>query len=312
MTLTHLPVDAPSVDAPSVDEGPLTAADPRRRVAAICLASVSVLALSFVVFVGAMSPIEEHRAQVVDYVALRNALALQTQPVSEPLPVRRPVALIEIPSLRLSEVVLEGTDSGTLMDGPGHLRSSVLPGQSGLSVLLGRHSAFGGPFRDIGLLRRGAEIVTTTGQGVARYTVVGTGRSGGSAAGRPTPPVASAGLLELVTAGGRSYRPSGVVWVDAVLVRATAGTGGSTASSPFPADAPLPAVGPAEAALGGDPAATVPLELWSQLLLVVTAALAVAWTRFGRPETWLVGAPVVLAVGWQVAEAATRLLPNLL
>jgi len=52
--------------------------------------------------------------------------------------------------------------------------------------------------------------------------------------------------------------------------------------------------------------------LWGQLLLLCSVAVSIAWVRWGRASTWLVGAPVVLAVAWQVAREASRLLPNLM
>lgn len=319
MTLTHSPAAAtrlsagPGGDAATPPVRPTRQDDPdlRRRVVVTGLAMVSALALSFAGFVVAVSPVQEHRAQLVSYVRLRNALALGTQPVAAPIPAGTPVALLQIPSLGLSEVVAEGTDGATLMAGPGHLRTSVLPGQAGTSVLFGRRAAFGAPFRAIATLRVGAEILTTTGQGVARYLVTDTG----SAAVPPRARLAAAataGYLVLVTAGGRSYLPAGVVRVDATLQPGPPAAPGVTPTAPFPGVPPLGAVGPAESVLAGDTAATVPLALWSQLLLVIMVALSVAWTRFGRATTWLVGAPVVLAVGWHVAEAACRLLPNLL
>lgn len=283
-----------------------------RRVLAASLGVLSVLALSFPLFVGVVSPLQEHRAQVVAYVRLRNALALGTQPVAAPIPAGTPVALLQIPSLGVSDVVLEGTTSGTLMGGPGHLRTSVLPGQAGVSVIFGRRAAFGGPFGRLSSLRRGAEVRTTTGQGTARYLV--TGVSAASAAGTigvgPAAPGAGAGRLILVTAGGRDFLPAGADVVQATLQ--PGGAAAAAAGAPFPAAAPLAVIGRGEGVLGGDTAATVPLALWSQLLLITAVGLSVAWVRLGRPSTWLVGVPVVLAVGWHVAEAAVRLLPNLL
>jgi len=42
--------------------------------------------------------------------------------------------------------------------------------------------------------------------------------------------------------------------------------------------------------------------------------LAIAWAfeRWGRWQTWLVGAPLVLAALWGVSETAVQLLPNLM
>lgn len=320
MTLTHPRVGAPSTNSsvPREEVPPppsrLIGLDSRRRLAASGLALLSGLALAFGGYVLALSPIQEHRAQVVSYVRLRNALALGTQPVTPPIPAGTPVALVQIPSLGLSEVVLEGTSGATLMAGPGHLRTSVLPGQAGVSVLFGRRAAFGAPFRLIGTLTRGSEILTTTGQGVARYVVTDVGQSRGTASLVRAATEPGYGQLVLVTAGGTPYLPAGVVYVDA---RLQVGTGsavasGAPAGAPFPEGPPVAAVGPAEFILGSDTAAMLPLALWSQLLLVVVLALSVAWTRYGRPTTWLVGVPIVLAVGWHVAEATARLLPNVL
>jgi sortase A len=46
--------------------------------------------------------------------------------------------------------VVEGTASSDLLDGPGHLRSTVLPGQVGTSVVMGRAKTYGAPFGAIG------------------------------------------------------------------------------------------------------------------------------------------------------------------
>jgi hypothetical protein len=51
---------------------------------------------------------------------------------------------------------------------------------------------------------------------------------------------------------------------------------------------------------------------WLQLL--VLTVLAVIWvrTRWGSWLTWLVAAPVVLALVWVVSEITFQLLPNML
>jgi sortase A len=61
-----------------------------------------------------------------------------------------------------------------------------------------------------------------------------------------------------------------------------------------------------------DPSAIVPLLFWLEALLLVTFAAGWAWVRWGRLETWIVGAPVVLAVLWGTTDTLMRFLPNLL
>jgi sortase A len=71
---------------------------------------------------------------------------------------------------------------------------------------------------------------------------------------------------------------------------------------------------------GGDPLPAVPtggslltfLVFWLQGLILAGVGSVWAWLRWGRWQTWLVAAPILLAVLWGISEEATRLLPNLL
>jgi hypothetical protein len=54
------------------------------------------------------------------------------------------------------------------------------------------------------------------------------------------------------------------------------------------------------------------LVLWMQALALVSVAAVWCWHRWGRQQTWIVFTLVIGAVGLQVAEQVTRLLPNLL
>ena len=158
--------------------------------------------------------------------AFTEKLALATAPTSEGdenlflLTDGSPVAYIEIPEIGVSEVVVEGTDSTALRSGPGHRRDTVLPGQSGTSVIMGRASAFGGPFGAIHTLKPGTLFSVVTGQGQHTYKVIGM-----RYAGEPEPVPAPQGVSRLVleTARGLPYSPSGVTRVDAQMI-STSGT----------------------------------------------------------------------------------------
>jgi sortase A len=62
----------------------------------------------------------------------------------------------------------------------------------------------------------------------------------------------------------------------------------------------------------GDPSALLGVAV--SLPLLILAILFVAWagSRWGGWQTWVVGAPVVLAALWAVSQSAVQLLPNLL
>jgi LPXTG-site transpeptidase (sortase) family protein len=212
-----------------------------------------------------------------------------------------PVAVIRIPRIGVREVVSEGTTAEVLTAGPGHRRDSVLPGQAGTSVLMARRAAYGGPFARIGELRHGDLITVATGQGEHTFRVLETRRAGER---QPPPLVKGQGRLTLMTADGPAYLPTDVFRVDAALAS-------DTQPAP-PAAIRSGALPPSELAMGIDQAVLTPLVLWAQLLLV--AAVAVVWIRYrvGRWHAWVIGVPVIAALGLTVADHAAGLLPNLL
>ncbi|MFD4952751.1 sortase [Streptomyces sp. NPDC058451] len=277
-----------------------------RHIARGALLSLAALLLGITAQLLFLSGVQERAAQHTAYDELRNALALGTGPVSQTdqqgmlLAPGTPVALIDVPSLRLRQVVLEGTDSAVMTDGPGHRRDTPMPGQAGTSVLMGRAAAYGGPFGRLADLTEGDRFTVTTGQGEAKYQVVGVRRAGDPA---PAPLASGQGRLVLATATGPAYMPGGILRVDADLV-----------SAPFetPAAVIRPGTLPeAEQPLARPSGVPWPLVMWLQALLVAAVAAVWTWHRWGRHQTWIVFAPVVALLGLQVATRTTELLPNL-
>ncbi len=78
------------------------------------------------------------------------------------------VGRVEIPRLRLSAVIFEGTDEPVLSQGVGHLTGSALPGPAGNVVLAGHRDSF---FRALRNIRRGDTVEVTTTQGSRSYTI---------------------------------------------------------------------------------------------------------------------------------------------
>jgi LPXTG-site transpeptidase (sortase) family protein len=247
---------------------------------------------------------DRDQAQLAD--EFRIELATGTAPVgplddaNKSLAAGAPVALLEIPKLGLREVVVEGTSSGTLMSGPGHRRDTPLPGQVGTSVITGRRATYGAPFGSINQLRAGDQITVTTGQGKHSFKVRGVRR-----AGDPLPPALTRGQgqLTLVTTDGPALQPTDVLRVDAALV---------SAAQSRPAQLPLAALPPADALMAGDTSALLDLVGWAFLL--VAAAVATVGVRYstGLWQAWVIGVPVLVALGLTASDELATLLPNLL
>jgi sortase A len=69
------------------------------------------------------------------------------------------IGRIRIPAIDLSRVLVEGTDTGSLRDGPGHYPDTVLPGQGGTVGVAGHRTTYGAPFRRIDDIEPGDELV---------------------------------------------------------------------------------------------------------------------------------------------------------
>ncbi len=296
--------------SPRDPDRPLPPLTPRAQLARGVFVLIAVVCGSLLLQLVVLSGFQQRSAQQGAFDQLRAELAKGTAPVGavseidgEPRSLRpgTPMAYLEIPSIGLRQVVLEGTSSAVMFDGPGHRRDSPFPGAPGTSVILGRRATFGGPFAEIGDLREGDSIRVTTGAGEFDYEVLGVRKEN-----EPSPPALESGQgrLLLVTADGRPYVPDGVLRVDAELT-STPLSGGSPAFTAKTIPAP-------DAIMASDTATLWALALWLQALLIVTVAFVWAWHRWGRARAWIVGFPVLLVVGLMVADQVARLLPNLL
>lgn len=251
-----------------------------------------------------LGALSHDRAQAELYDRFRAELAAGTAPIGPVTEVGAPVALLSIPRLGMQEVVTEGTASGDLLDGPGHLRNTVLPGQRGTSAVLGRASTYGAPFADLGRLAPGDRIEVTTAQGVTPFEVIGVRRAGDPL---PQPRPEQAARLVLVSGESSGSRlpalsPDGVVYVDAEAEEAL----------PTPPGLPR-AVPEAEQAMGTETAAALPLlTLCLGALLALALGGVAARQRFRAGLVWVVWVPLLVAAAWVTTDVAMRLLPNLL
>lgn len=285
-----------------------TPSGPRRALAlGAALTIVGVILVGFATQMIFLSSFKHERDQESLYGDFRYQLADATAPVAQIdddgnlTPLGTPVAILSVPKLGISEVVLEGSTSTVTISGPGHRRDTALPGQRGVSVIMGRSGAYGAPFAGIELLAAGDKIEVLTGQGAFTYEVVGVRREGDP---QPADLGEFGGRLTLVTADGPRFLPTGVLRVDAEL---------RTEAAPTPAPVlRIGSLGPEEAAMGGDPSAWLPVLLLAQFGLVVVVLTIVAMRRWGRWHSWIVALPVALWIGSALSEQVSILLPNVL
>jgi sortase (surface protein transpeptidase) len=305
--------DAPSpapVERASITTPPGTAIpplSPRLQFVRAVLIMVFVMTVTLLLQVTLIGGLQQSSAQERLFDQFRAQLAGGTAPIgptdnqNRAVSIGSPVAYLEIPEIGLRQVVVSGTTSTALFDGPGHRRDTVLPGQAGASVIMGRQAAFGGPFGDVDRLEAGDEIIVTTGQGEFEYEVLGVRREGDPV---PPPPEAGSSRLLLATADGRPYLPEGVLRVDADLVgEATGGPPRAFSTATLP---------DSEQFMGSDTSTLWALVLWIQLLIALTVGAVWAWHRWGRPQAWIVFLPPLLLVGLAASGQVARLLPNLL
>jgi len=246
--------------------------------------------------------VSQAREQALLYDQLREDIAAATASIGPTTPPGEPVALLTIPRIRLSQVVVEGTASGDTLAGPGHLRKTVLPGQVGTSVVMGRSVTYGAPFGRLGQLVVGDEITVMMAQGEVTFEVVDVRRAGDP---YPQPLAPGAARLTLQTASGdgrfAALTPDEVLYVDADAPK------GFVPPAGLPEAVPTP-----ELVMERDPGAYPLLALHLALLLAAALGVVAARQRWSAALVWVVAAPVALALAWSTTDVVMRLLPNVM
>lgn len=92
------------------------------------------------------------------------SLATRTESVS------RKIGLAELDD-KVSYVVYEGEDLGTLRKGPAHYTGSPLPGELGNAAIAGHRTTYGAPFSRLDELKEGDPIVVETATGIHTYVI---------------------------------------------------------------------------------------------------------------------------------------------
>ena len=85
------------------------------------------------------------------------------------------LAVLDIPRIQLdNKVVVEGVGRGELRKGPGHVPSTVAPGQPGTFGISGHRTTYGAPFYRLDELAKGDTITVVTREAIYTYTVTRT------------------------------------------------------------------------------------------------------------------------------------------
>jgi sortase A len=82
-----------------------------------------------------------------------------------------PVGFLRIAKIRLDKVLVEGTSTNDLRQGPGHYSGTPLPGEKGNAAIAGHRTTYGAPFYNLDQLGAGDTIQVTTIQGAFTYRV---------------------------------------------------------------------------------------------------------------------------------------------
>jgi len=272
--------------------------------------SLVALGAAALIFLGQLliiSHVQYESAQFKASETFRFELANGTAPVGQVdsegqlIEQGSPVAMLMIEKIGVQEVVLEGTSSAVTVDGPGHRRDTVLPGQAGISVIYGRQSSYTGVFSRLGDLEVGDKIQTITGQGESSYTVSNIRKAGDEATNQLG---SSMGRLTLVSTAGIPFFATDVIRVEATL-------DGSPKQTPNRV-IPNRAIADNENALASNLDALTPLIFMTQLLILVLFAISWLSRKWGKVQSWIAGAPAIIFLGGIWSSQIIQLLPNLI
>jgi len=254
---------------------------------------IFVLAFGSLMFNQFLGPLVHNRAATALEQRLASDLVNGVAPVSYPIAVGSPIGLVEVPNRDIRAVVVEGSKAEQLAQASGHLIGSALPGQPGVSAILGRSETYGAEFKNLDQLIVGDEVVVTTGQGVHTYEVIDiTVRSARDAAAFQ----GEGHMLILATVVDSS---------DRLVVRAT------LTSPVFPAgQATDHQTSLDELGLAGDSSSWSALALWMLIAALLAAGFPIIVNQVGRRVGWLVVAPIAMWVALEVWTAISLMSPS--
>ncbi|MEO8693243.1 MAG: class E sortase [Acidimicrobiales bacterium] len=240
------------------------------------------------------------------------------------------IAHIRAPKIDLDKIVVEGVEVDDLRKGPGHYRSTPMPGQRGNAAIAGHRTTYGAPFNRIDELDPGDEISVSTLQGDFTYKVLPQTDESGDVSGHLIVSPNDVWVLDdmgdnrlTLTACHPKYSANQRIIVQAVLVVPPALTPKlvskpsidvtrSTVDGVAPttlADEPVIAREDLDAGLGGDGSHRWPAIFWGLMVAVFMVAIGRSTRRWGRIRSWAVSALPLVLVVFVFFEHLDRMLP---
>ncbi len=153
--------------AATIDSGDFITLEQRAANAEATSNSVAVDASELAAAQAAQKALEQQRqAQLAAFRAAADTFEAQVGGKTG-----EPIGKILIPSIGVDVVMLEGTSTGDLREGPGHWEETPFPGQGGNFVISGHRTTYGAPFRKLNDLEVGDIIDLVLPYAVARYAI---------------------------------------------------------------------------------------------------------------------------------------------
>ena len=314
-TTSHVPQDSTAEEAAAKSRKPRLPRGSLRvfRQGLGALAAFSLLLGMFLTFGTALTHDRAQKELQSEFRSQAAVLSLppqfETNPdgttgSSKPIRIGSPVAWMKIPKLGVSEVVVEGSKSSQTLRGPGHIRSTPLPGQYGNSVVVCRRIAGGAPCADLDRLKSGDEIRFTTAFGEIKYHVFAAGVT----------PANRAEIFNTLTSGEGADAQNintvtlitsdpAILATDRFIVQARlAGNAENFTPSRFQVDAQ-------ELGLKGESSGWLLLLFALQFLLVVAVGAVWLAKTWNPRTTWIVATPLLLCAVWLTCEQFIRVIP---
>jgi sortase A len=111
----------------------------------------------------------EEKATLTHLRGVERRLAFAARSFGRNLSDGQAIGRIHIPSIGVGKVVVQGTDEGALMNGPGHYPATPLPGEHGTVGVAGHRTTYGAPFRHLDGVRPGDRVELTMPYGAFTY-----------------------------------------------------------------------------------------------------------------------------------------------
>ncbi len=302
-------------DSPSLSPAPVrTRVDLVGRVGSITT-TIGVLLFLFIVFEFVVSDLSEARSQRALLGEFRSVMSggafvapppdaigqEQAEVTAPPRPAAGdPVALLQIPSLGIEKVVVEGSTAQETKQGPGHLMGSPMPGEVGRVVLAGRRTTYGAPFARIDELSGGDDVVLTTPKGRFTYEVDEVRTIDAGSPDVLAPDQSSNSLI--LTTSNPEYLASERLVVIASLQ-------GDPVS--LPERQPM-VVGEDMTGASGDTRSLWLILVWTQVLIAALVGTWMLYRRWPARIAYLITTPIALALVFLLFENLDRLLPSTL